>query len=189
MLLHPLENTAKLTNGVWEQKRPFVVQEYGYTDFSQEKDPETGKYPYGLFNGYPRPHNGMDFRTKDENGVFVEREIFAPCDGEMRFFDDGEKGFGKHIRIRNGWKCIEIVLAHLSSVDEEYLKKKNNTCSFGDIIGKSGDTGNGTAPHLHFGVRNIIPSKDDIWRWGVKDVGNAFYGYIDPKDLLVSHKR
>lgn len=54
---------------------------------------------------------------------------------------------GNYIRVR-GADGTETFYGHLS----EILKKVGDVVTAGDIIAKSGNTGNSTGPHLHFGV-------------------------------------
>jgi len=53
----------------------------------------------------------------------------------------------------------------------ERLVKVNDKITAGDILGISGNTGNSTGPHLHFGV---FPKP--------RDRGNGYAGYINPLD-------
>lgn len=62
------------------------------------------------------------------------------------------------------------IMAHLSSNNEALEGKR---VSKGDVIGKSGNTGSSTGPHLHLG---LIPPNPN---WG-----NGQYGAIDPAPFL-----
>lgn len=62
------------------------------------------------------------------------------------------------------------IMAHLSSNDEAPVGKRVRK---GDVIGKSGNTGSSTGPHLHLG---LIPPNPN---WG-----NGQYGAIDPAGFL-----
>lgn len=62
------------------------------------------------------------------------------------------------------------IMAHLSSNDEAPVGKRVRK---GDVIGKSGNTGSSTGPHLHLGLLPPNPN------WG-----NGQYGAIDPAGFL-----
>lgn len=83
-------------------------------------------------------HNGIDF------GCPIGTVIYAPHDGVATIKDDGDQGYGKHIIIEDAKR--KSVLAHLSEISVT----NGQTIYQGDPIGKSGDTGFATAPHLHW---------------------------------------
>jgi len=162
MLLSPLQNGAvKVLN--WIQTRPTITQLFG-------ANPDV----YGQFgmNG----HNGIDF------AVPTGTPIFAPCDGDAIFSDDGN-GYGKHCKIRSPHGPREIVLGHFSK-----YARKNGKVSMGDLIAYSGNTGFSSGPHLHFGMRKLIESNGNIWQWSVKDYSNGYKGYIDIIDYVITWK-
>ena len=76
--------------------------------------------------------------------------------------------YGKHIKIQHSWG--ESVYAHLNDIDV----KLNDTVSRGSKIGDSGNTGNSTGPHLHFGIRLNGYNRLD-----------GMVGFIDPLPFLV----
>lgn len=104
-------------------------------------------------------HNGIDFRAP------VGTPLFAPIEGEITKADEGDGGYGKHIRIKSGNK--EVVIGHLSA-----FANFGSSVSLGDPIGFSGNTGFSTAPHIHLGVRKLKDGQ-------VVDAGNGFAGYFD----------
>jgi murein DD-endopeptidase MepM/ murein hydrolase activator NlpD len=87
-------------------------------------------------------HYGIDIRVKTGNPVY------AAFDGVIRISGYDRRGFGRFIVIRhkNG---LETLYAHLS----KNLKKLGEEVKAGDIIGKGGNSGRSTAPHLHFELR------------------------------------
>lgn len=56
-------------------------------------------------------------------------------------------GYGNVVKVKSGE--LEVIYAHLAS----WAKKVKDNVLEGDIIGKSGNTGNSTGPHLHYEVR------------------------------------
>lgn len=67
-----------------------------------------------------------------------------------------EKGYnskaGNYLKvstITEKGETLELTFAHLSSVDVN----KGDTIASGDVVAKSGDTGNVTGPHLHISAK------------------------------------
>lgn len=90
--------------------------------------------------GASTDHKGIDI------GVPTGTPIHAAQSGVI--VASGASGTaGNFIRIRDE-DGIETIYMHLS----ERIAKAGETVSAGDIIGKSGNTGNTTGAHLHFGV-------------------------------------
>lgn len=107
------------------------------------RNPVTGKV---------QPHQGIDIP------VPVGTSVRAPASGIV-----AEKGQdssrGKFIVLDHG-KGTKTQFYHLSDND---LVKAGELVNAGDLIGKSGNTGRSTGPHLHFGVtqndRPVDPRK------------------------------
>lgn len=98
-------------------------------------------------------HNGLDY------SVPVGTEICAAHPGyvELRPFD--ANGFGYYLKVMgNG---VETLYAHLS----KFVATDRMQVSAGDVIAKSGNTGNSTGPHLHFGVRIQAMRNDAYGHW------------------------
>lgn len=90
------------------------------------------------------PHHGIDFAMPEgttlhsvSNGV-VERVV-----------DLGGDNLGKGVFVRNS-DGTESIYGHMSAIDV----KAGQHLNAGDIIGLSGNTGNSTGPHLHFGMKD-----------------------------------
>lgn len=91
--------------------------------------------------GYTRAHNGVDY------GVPTGTPVWSVGDG--RVVKAGwNNGFGKLIEVShaNGWLSQ---YAHLSSIDV----KVGQRISQKQIIGRTGNTGMSTGPHLHYGLK------------------------------------
>lgn len=89
-----------------------------------------------------RPHFGIDLRARIGTPV--------KSAGSGRVVSAGKKGgYGKAIEIihEGGLKTL---YAHLSSIDKKI--KIGSYVKQGQIIGKSGNTGISSGPHLHFGL-------------------------------------
>jgi len=103
-------------------------------------------------------HTGVDY------AVPIGTDVFAVCDGQVTKANWGA-AYGIQIvqKISDNEFCI---YAHLS----KSLVKPEEKVVKGQLIGKTGNTGNSTGPHLHFETRNNV-------RWSA---GKAF----DPKVVL-----
>lgn len=88
-------------------------------------------------------HNGVDLRAKYEN-------VFAVLDGIVTESGFDENGGGNYIKILHSNR-FETSYLHLS----EIYYQKGEFVKAGFIIAKSGNSGNSTAPHLHFAVKEL----------------------------------
>lgn len=123
-----------------------------------------------LFGGNPsryssfniKGHNGIDFSMP------VGSQVVSASDGWVREvgFDPG--GFGKYVKVvHNGFFTL---YAHL---DQIFVHQNDRVVS-GQLLGLSGNTGNTSGPHLHFGVAPCDAQ-------GAKLVPqNGYSGYINP---------
>ena len=102
-------------------------------------------------------HTGVDF------AVPTGTPVHAVADGTIANANWGKAyGTAPVQQVAGGW----VIYAHLS----EQLVKVGDKVVKGQLIGKSGNTGNSTGPHLHFEMRDNI-------RWSAgKD--------IDPQAIL-----
>ena len=76
------------------------------------------------------------------------KPIYAAIDGVAYRGDQGNKGFGRYVRIEDG-NGLYVYAAHLST----WGVSDGDRVRAGDQVGWSGNTGNSTGPHLHFEVR------------------------------------
>jgi len=110
---------------------------------------------FGLrFRGMsPDIHRGVDLR------VPTGTEVRAMAEGSVRFAGT-MSGFGNVVWLDHGGTILSVY-AHLSTIrvrPGQHLRR-------GEVLGLSGQTGDATAPHLHF----------EIWRGGHE---------VDPVPLL-----
>lgn len=90
------------------------------------------------------PHHGIDFAMPEGT------TLRSVADGVVEsVVDYGSKNLGKGVMIRNEDGTVSIY-GHLSEVDVS----KGDVLNAGDAIGLSGNTGNSTGPHLHFGMKD-----------------------------------
>lgn len=83
-------------------------------------------------------HSGIDI------AVSMNSNIYAVDSGKI-ILAGWNGGYGYQVKIQHS-NNIVTTYAHCSKV----LVKKGQTVSQGDIIARSGSTGNSTGPHLHF---------------------------------------
>lgn len=107
-------------------------------------------------------HTGIDWAMP------VGTEVLASEHGTV--IEAGEYGdWGNYVKIDHEWG--HTVYAHLS----EIFVGEGEEVWQGHVIGKSGNTGRSTGPHLHFGVRFYPHDRSDEWN-----------GYSDPMPHLVA---
>ena len=107
-------------------------------------------------------HRGQDFATP------TGTPLLAPADGVVtlaaQLYYEGDTIFVDH-----GQGLVSIFM-HLSEFDVE----PGDVVKAGDVIGKTGNTGRSTGPHLHWGIK---------WRNTATDNRDGDF-YIDPALLL-----
>lgn len=93
-----------------------------------------------VYGGYAR-HMGLDFAMP------VGNPVYSTGDGTVVSVEMSRTGYGNNIIIDHGFG-YSTRYAHLSSVFvDEGMKVKR-----GDFIGKSGNSGKSSGPHLHYEV-------------------------------------
>lgn len=94
-------------------------------------------YGARTMRGVTKLHTGIDIPCP------LESNVKAVDDGQV-IFAEWSGGYGYYIQIDHG-EGIVSAYAHLNSLGVEV----GDTVTKGQIIGKSGSTGNSTGPHLH----------------------------------------
>lgn len=106
-------------------------------------------------------HGGQDFNPG------LGAPIQAVADGVVRLAQDGEGSLGVHMIIDHmvDGELVSSVYAHM--IHDSMLFKTGDVVKVGQIIGKTGDTGMSTGPHLHFEIRQggIDGTKIDPLKW------------------------
>jgi hypothetical protein len=101
-------------------------------------------------------HNGIDY------GLPTGTPVVAVEAGTIRSGFEAN-GYGRFIFLTND-TGTQFVYGHLS-----VIQVASGRVSAGQQIGLSGNTGNSSGPHLHFGIRP--PNSNN---------NNGFLGYVDP---------
>lgn len=93
-------------------------------------------------------HKGIDIGV--DNGT----PVYAPANGKVKYtlIQGGtvaaREGFGKFVVLDHG-NGVTSWYGHL----QDWVVKIGQTVSTGQLIAHSGNTGNSTGPHLHFGIK------------------------------------
>ena len=91
-------------------------------------------------------HEGVDF------GIPIGTNVYACADGVVVLVkDSGDKAYGKHVKIAHHHDdgIFETIYGHL---DQPTVEEGDRVLA-GEPIGKSGNTGNSTGPHLHLTLK------------------------------------
>ena len=110
------------------------------------------------FTGVPGRHNGVD--------------IAAPMGSLIRSATGGvvraagwDDMLGNYVEVVRGMLGYSYVYGHMS----EILTKVGAPVATGQVIGRVGDTGYATGPHLHFEVRQYgIPQNPKLYLPGIR---------------------
>ncbi|MDE6801913.1 MAG: M23 family metallopeptidase, partial [Muribaculaceae bacterium] len=92
--------------------------------------------------GTVRFHEGMDFSAP------IGTPVYATGDGVVTAAGRVMSGYGNMVDIDHGFNYMTRY-AHLNDV----LVKPGQVVKRGDLIGRVGNTGKSTGPHLHYEVR------------------------------------
>lgn len=107
-------------------------------------------------------HEGIDFTAS------VGTEIYSTGDGTVSKIERTRGGYGNCIIINHGFG-YQTLYAHLSKIEV----KRGDKVKRGQVIGRVGNTGKSTAPHLHYEVHKNNKSVDPI---------NYFFNDITPEE-------
>jgi murein DD-endopeptidase MepM/ murein hydrolase activator NlpD len=99
--------------------------------FGNRRDPFTGRRAF---------HRGLDISAR--RGTPIQ----APADGVV-VFAGRNGGMGKMVRVSHGYGYV-TAYGHLDAIDVE----AGDEVRRGDVIGRLGNTGRSTGPHLHYEV-------------------------------------
>ena len=97
-------------------------------------------------------HNGIDF------SLVTGTPLKAVAAGRVTRVQKLSTGYGWNVTVNHGWG--QTIYAHMSRIDVQ----EQQDVQAGAVLGLSGNTGNSTGPHLHFGMRiygQNIPAMND----------------------------
>lgn len=106
--------------------------------------PVTGGQVTALFGHYPSgaPHSGTDFGVPEGTPVRVSKSGTVIKRRELT------TSYGKYLFVDHGGGLVTIY-----SHNSELLVNEGDTVKAGQVIAKSGTTGNSTGPHCHWELR------------------------------------
>lgn len=107
-------------------------------------------------------HEGLDFTTQ------IGAPVYATGKGEVIRKNYSKRGYGNQLMIDHG-HGYKTRYAHLS----EFKVKEGETVQRGELIGKIGNSGLSTGPHLHYEVRKNGEPVNPI---------NYFHNELNPKE-------
>jgi murein DD-endopeptidase MepM/ murein hydrolase activator NlpD len=113
-----------------------------------------------------RFHSGIDLRAK------VNTDVFSTADGIVTYAQTRNRGsYGRMVIITHNFS-FQTVYAHLKKVNV----KIGDIIYKGTIVGKSGNSGRSTGPHLHYEVKyaNKVLNPIDFVRWDLKNYKSIF---------------
>lgn len=126
---------------------------------------EWGKNPADYARFGLKGHNGVDYGTP------VGTPILAPHNGKVIEASYDQYGYGTYVKIENDVEGS--ILAHLS----KHLVNPGDYVTEGTQVGISGNTGNSTGPHLHWGYYRMP-----------RDKSNGYSGTTNPWQYLDENK-
>lgn len=131
-------NKERKRNILFPLEAKHITSEYGF-----RIHPKTGKYEL---------HAGTDYRAKEGEN------IYASGDGIVtKVWEDNINGKALRVKYKD-IDDLEFTYIHLS---DNKIVKEGEEVKRGQIIGKTGNTGRSTAPHLHLSIRNTYGVKID----------------------------
>jgi len=145
-------------------KNPIITQEFG-KDFQITRN---GEYVWFYKDIYKlKGHSGIDYRA------ITGTPVYSAHDGVVMYagYDNIN---GNLVQIWNEEQGFKTMYGHNS----EFKVKTGDKVKAGDLIALSGGTGDGTGPHLHFGLK--------MTGWGGNGLNNdnGYNGAIDPAPYL-----
>lgn len=89
----------------------------------------------------PKMHEGVDFSAP------IHTPIYAAADGYVKWIKKDKKGYGNHLLIEHS-NGFQTHYAHMHAI----MIKERQRITRGQQIGTVGNSGDSTAPHLHYEV-------------------------------------
>ncbi|MCW1969350.1 MAG: peptidoglycan DD-metalloendopeptidase family protein [Anaerolineae bacterium] len=164
----PFDGKPRLTS-YFDHNSPNYNRNGRVTIYTGDSSPDCSPYCYD-------GHSGLDY------GMVTGTPLLAAADGTVIKTLQLSTGYGIHVVLRHANNYYTLY-AHMSEISVQV----GQTVKAGTVVGLSGNTGNSTGPHLHFGVYRV-PSVANV------SVPNENYatdpfGWLDTTspDPLINH--
>jgi hypothetical protein len=95
-----------------------------------------------IANGWKQYNGGIDY------AIPTGTPLYACADGQVIRAEMDATGYGMHVRIQHDGGLLSLY-GHMNDV----VVQVGHNVTIGQMIGRSGNTGNSTGPHLHFELR------------------------------------
>lgn len=120
--------------------------------------PTEGKFTSGFGPRKSPTNSGLDYHYGIDIANVTGTPVKAAASGTIVKTGVGGGGYGNivHIKHEINGKVMSTLYAHLSSSNVQVGDKVLQ----GQVIGKMGNTGRGTGPHLHFEIHNGVATHD-----------------------------
>jgi hypothetical protein len=140
-------------------KKVYITQPWGVNKKTYQR--------FGLLG-----HNGVDYRTFDENGNWASTcKVYAPHSGEVLEALNDKNGYGLYLKLENS--KFGSILGH----NKRLLVKKGDKVKEGQLVAIGDNTGWSTGPHVHWG---LYPKP--------RNRGNGYSGTVDPTPYLKNNE-
>lgn len=110
-------------------------------------------------------HYGLDFVAP------IGTTIVAPADGIVEFAGYNRGGFGNLVILSHNYG-FKTYFAHMSKIEVAV----GDFVSKGTTLGKSGNTGRSSGPHLHYEIHHLGKrvNPEDFAKWDLKNYNKLF---------------
>ncbi len=155
------DHTSPAVSGLYSDNSTTMTRHDGGTGYS--------------YNG----HAGLDYPTSQQG-----YSVMAAASGIVEFVglqdpQDRTKGFGFYVRLWHSGSSYSTLYGHMQ---QQGVVTQGQHVSRGQVLGYSGNTGQSTGPHLHFGVYTTQTGWTPIdpygWSGGGSDPWSADRGYL-----------
>ena len=121
--------------------------------------------PFGAHDGRRHEHEGIDVAVAEDTPVR------AACDGLVTYAGNGLRGYGNVVIVQHA-DGLATLYAHNRALEV----RQGELVTRGQIIARSGASGNASGPHLHFEVRKGSIARDPL-------------GYLSHNEQSGEHRR
>lgn len=138
-------------------------------------------------------HNGLDCVRGYVNGKYYETDgayVRAAHNGTVlnAGIPDSNEGYGVVLKTDEVYESKDGIPAYWKTVYWHMKKdgifvQPGQKVRAGDILGPADNTGASNGPHLHFGLKPIMPGEAD-WAWDNVEQDNGYRGAVDPLPYL-----